>query len=68
MNLIVPIDKTMEELYFKSPIYPIIDFKWITANTIELVVADIHDGNYESLEKWYKAANAPLKNVEIIIE
>ena len=68
MKLIVPLDKTMEELYFKSPNYPITDFKWITANTILLEVADIHDGNYETLEKWYKAANAPLKNVEIIIE
>lgn len=68
MSIITPHDKSKEELYFKAPLYPITEFKWLTANTIELVVADIPNVTYESLDKWYKTTNPPLKRVEITIE
>lgn len=68
MDKLHPLNKNDDEYYFNSPLYPITEFKWISANTIELVVADIADTSYESLEKWYKALNPPVKSVQITIE
>ena len=68
MDNLHPLNKNDDEYYFNSPLYPITEFKWISANTVELVVADIADTSYESLEKWYKATNPPVKSVRINIE
>lgn len=68
MDKLHPLNKNDDEYYFNSPLYPITEFKWISANTIELVVADIANTSYESLEKWYKATNHHVKSVQITIE
>lgn len=68
LNTLHPIDNNDDALYFTSPLYPITQFKWITAHTIELVVADIPDTTYESVEKWYKVTNPPVNTVKITIE
>ena len=68
MGILHPIDKNDDELYFNSPLCTIIEFKWLTADRVELVVADIPDTTYESIEKWYKATTTPVKNVKITVE
>ena len=68
MTILHPVDKNDEESYFNSPLYPITEFKWMTADTIELIVADIPDTTYESIEKWFTTTNPPVKHVKITIE
>lgn len=57
-----------DEVFFNSLLYPITQFKWLTENTIELVVADVPDTTYESIEKWYKSSSPPVKSMKIRIE
>lgn len=61
-------DKNGVAAYFNEPLYPITDYKMVTANTIVLEVADIPDTTYESIEKWSQAANPPVKSVEITVK
>ncbi len=68
MQIQHPNNKKDDELYFNVPIYPITQFKWMTRDTIELVVADVPDTTYESIEKWYKSNNPPVKSIKITIE
>lgn len=68
MNILHPIDKNADEYYFKSPLYPITEFKWITQDSIELVVADISDTTYETIENWYKVTSPSVKSEKISIE
>ena len=65
MDTLQPLNKNYEEHYFNAPLYPITEFKWLSENTIELVVADITDISYESLEKWYKDTNPAVKKLTI---
>ena len=68
MQIQHPLNKNDDEVFFNSPLYPITQFKWLTENTIELVVADVPDTTYKSIEKWYNSKNLPVKNVKIAIE
>lgn len=68
MIFLHPTDINNDENYFISPIYPITEFKWISPDSIELVIADIPDSTYESIEKWYKATSALVKDVMITIK
>ena len=68
MDKLATIDINEEVTYFNAPLYPITDFKWTTANTIELVIADLPDTTYESIENWSQVTNPPAKRVEIQVE
>ena len=62
------LDKNRADAYFNEPLFPITDYKMITANTIVLEVADIPDTTYESIEKWYQTTNPPVKRVEFTVK
>ena len=68
MQIQHPLNKNDDEVFFNSPLYPITQFKWLTENTIELVVADVPDTTYKSIEKWYKSSSPPVKSMKIRIE
>ena len=65
LDTFFPIDENDAKSYFQTPLYPIVEYNWISANTIELIVADIPDATFETIEEWNKATNPPVKSIEI---
>ena len=68
MDTLQPQHENDQEHYFNAPLYPITEFKWLSKNAIELVVADITDTSYESLEKWYEETKPAVKKLTIAID
>ena len=56
------------EQYFDSTIWPILEYEWLDAKTLQIMKADIENHEHKTIAEWEKLENAPVKELKITIQ
>jgi predicted GH43/DUF377 family glycosyl hydrolase len=66
LNTMTSVHPANSPLYFGAPTYPIVSFKWLSNNSIEIVTAGVTNYMHDDLYNWQTSANK--STFKVIVE